>query len=154
MARDFKSVGEQTSARRFQVDNNEVPIGIKTPMELGQSHAGIVAMHTSLRDQIGDNLRNLILTNRGERVGLYDFGADLRELSMERGRDDFETEAIIRIRRAVSKYMPYVDLQTFESTSVLNRQSGLIKVRIRVTYGVPTLGIASGLIEVILFVAG
>lgn len=123
-------------------------------MELGQGHEGIFAMHTSLRDQIGDNLRNLILTNRGERLGLYNFGANLRELTMERGSDDFEVEAIIRIREAASKFMPYVDLQTFESKASRDKSTGLVKVRIRIAYGVPTLGIARGVIEVVIFVAG
>jgi phage baseplate assembly protein W len=154
MARDFKSVGETGSARRFKTEPNEIPIGIKTPIELGQGHEGIFTMHTSLRDQIGDNLRNLILTNHGERLGLYNFGANLQELSMERGNDDFEVEAIIRIREAVSKFMPYVDLQTFESRSNRDNVTGLFRVRIRVTYGVPTLGISRGILEVVIFVAG
>lgn len=154
MARDFKSVGEVGSARRFKVDANEIPIGIKTPMELGQGHDGIFAMHTSLRDQIGDNLRNLILTNHGERLGFYDFGANLRELTMEHGNDNFETESIIRIKTAVAKFMPYIDLQTFESRSNHDALTDLIRVRIRISYGVPTLGINKSLIEVVIFVAG
>lgn len=154
MARDFKSVGEIGTARRFKVDVNEVPIGIKTPLELGQGHEGILTMHTVLRDQVADNLRNLILTNYGERLGLYSFGANLRELSMERGTDDFEVEAIIRIRTAASKFMPYVDLQTFESRANRDLSTGLVRVRIRIGYGVPTLGISRGVIEVVIFVAG
>lgn len=154
MARDFKSVGEIGSARRFKVDTNEIPIGIKTPIELGQGHDGLFAMHTSLKDQIADNFRNLLLTNHGERVGLYNFGANLRELSMERGTDEFEVECIIRIRDAAAKFMPYIDLQTFESRSNKDLITGLYRTRIRISYAVPTLGINKCVTEVVIFVAG
>ena len=152
--RDFKSAGQTITARRFQRDVNEIPIGIKTPIELGRDHGGIFKMHTSLADQVADNLRNLIMTNHGERLGFYGFGANLQELTMERGHDSFEIDAISRIREAVVKYMPYVDLKTFDSTAVTDRSTGLVHVRITVTYSAPTLGVMAGQIEVVLYVAG
>lgn len=154
MARDFKSVGETGSARRFTTDTNEIPIGIKTPLELGEGHDGLFAMHTSLKDQIADNFRNLVLTNHGERLGMYNFGANLRELTMERGTDEFEVECIVRIRDAASKFMPYIDLQTFESKSTKDPHTGLYRTKIRIAYGVPTLGINKCVTEVTIFVAG
>lgn len=154
MARDFKSVGETQTARRFQKDVNEIPIGIKTPLELGEGHDGLFAMHLNLRDQVADNLRNLILTNHGERLGLYDFGANLRELTLESGQDDFEIEAISRIKTAVTKYMSYIDLETFQSSIERDLEADLTKVRIVIAYSVPKLGITRGLIETNIFVAG
>ena len=42
-------------------------------------------MHMSMADQVSDNFRNMIMTNHGERLCLYDFGADLDELIHELG---------------------------------------------------------------------
>lgn len=69
-------------------------------------------MHTELFDQIRDNMRNLIETNWGERLGQYDFGANLRELAAERlAREDYDQEVAFRIKKAVDKWMPYVSLE-------------------------------------------
>ena len=59
----FKSSGVRTTDRRF-VSKKTVdrPIGIKTPLEVGND---IFKMHTSAIRQLTDNFRNLIMTNNG-----------------------------------------------------------------------------------------
>lgn len=155
MAVDFKSVGIKTTNPILQVSSNEIPIGIMTPLRFGQKNDGIFAMHTDLEDVIHDNLRNLMQTNHGERLGLYDFGANLRELSLELTRDTFETEAAARIKRSVTKYMPGVSLRTLETTidnSTAN--SGVGTVVFRVTYDVPSRNITGKRLDVVIWVAG
>ena len=115
MAIEFKSVGDRASARKFQPVTNEIPIGIKTPLRLGENNDGIFAMHLNIADQIHDNFRNLLLTNYGERLGQYEYGANLRELAMELGRSDFDAEAIVRIRNAINTFMPFIEPKTFEN---------------------------------------
>ena len=88
-------------------------IGIKTPMELGGDE-GLFKMHSELDRQISDNLRNLLLTNHGERLGRYNFGANLRPLVFRYGEDDFETEVSRRIQETVGREIPYVSLATVE----------------------------------------
>ena len=78
--RSFKNIG--TTTTQLQVSRpaaQTFPIGIKTPMEFG-GNGNPYKMHTSVPDQINDNLRNMILTNRGERLGKYDYGANLRQI--------------------------------------------------------------------------
>ncbi len=149
---DFLSVGEKDSSfkRRSNVQQPQVPIGIKTPLEIGQDVDGLFAMHKNLEDTISDNLRNLILTNHGERLFRYDYGANLRELAFEMGTEEGDTEAIIRIRNAVSKYLPYVNLQTFESATVPSTYSDSSKVIVKVTYVVPNVSQKQKMIEVII----
>ena len=80
---NFKSVGKTKQQEEAEVvTKSQIPFGIKTPLQLGSSE-GILAMNYSLEDQFADNLRNLLLTNWGERLGLYDFGANLRPLTTE-----------------------------------------------------------------------
>lgn len=151
---DFKSVGEKSADLRFQPEINQEPIGIKTPLRLGTQNDGVFSMHFNIADQIQDNFRNLLLTNHGERLGLYDFGANLRELSLEHGQDTFDGEAIVRIKDAVNKYMPFIGLGTFESKLLPNRNGLIERVNIKITYDVARLGIIGKEIEVSIFVRG
>ena len=149
---DFLSVGERESTyrRRTNVTQPQVPIGIKTPLEKGQDADGLFVMHKNLEDTISDNLRNLLLTNHGERLFRYDYGANLRELAFELGTEEGDTEAILRIREAVSKYLPYVNLQTFESRQTPSTYTEPSKVIVKVTYSVPGVSQKQRVIEVII----
>ena len=143
MAITFKSVGELSTDRKFTTTPAQNPIGIKTPLNLGEDADGIFSMHFKLEDQIQDNFRNLLLTNNGERLGLFDFGANLRALTLELAPDDFEAEAMNRIKRATAKYMPFIDLQSFAYTIDRNDNRNTAKIKLRVSYNVPAAGIVS-----------
>ena len=154
----FKAVGEKLrdwrQARKLD-EKVKLPIGIKTPLELGSGKNGLFAMNWDLGNVIADNLKNLLLTNHGERLGMYDYGANLQELVTELGSENFDNEAIFRIQQAVSKYMPYLNLQTFEtSTDQASTTSGLSAVVIKVIYSVPKLGIQDKGTIVTLYVTG
>ena len=83
-------------------------------MELG-GNGNPYKMHTSIADQINDNLRNMILTNQGERLGKYDYGANLRQiLAGFSTNPEVETIVMQSIMATVEKYMPFVSLDTFE----------------------------------------
>lgn len=155
MAISFKNVGELTSSRQFKVVPNELPIGIKTPLALGQSSDGILAMHYKSADQIQDNFKNLLMTNWGERLGFYNYGANLRSLLFELSAQDFDAEVMLRIKSAVSKWMPFIELSTFDKT-ILGRDpdTGLAKVKIKVIYNVPKLGITNKGIELTFSLGG
>ncbi len=75
----FKSSGFRTDDRRFSkpLPTIKQPIGIKTPLESGDD---IFKMHTNPIRQLTDNLRNLIMTNHGERLGIFDCGANLNSV--------------------------------------------------------------------------
>ena len=116
-------------------------------------------MHFIHSDQIKDNFRNLILTNWGERLGQYSFGCNLRPLTFElSAKDDFESEAMLRIQDQVSKFMPYVELESFESDFQAEfggvRPDGMTIVKLKVIYNVPKLRIIKDAIEVSIYVAG
>ena len=154
----FKAVGEKLKdwrkTRRLDT-STQMPIGIKTPLELGSGKDGLFNMNWDIGSVVADNLKNLLLTNHGDRLGMYDFGANLQELVMELGSEDFDTEAIFRIQQAVNKYMPYVTLDTFEtSTDHGAATSGLAAVAIKVMYSVPKLAISNKGIIVTLYAIG
>jgi len=153
---DFKSVGEDYQRRSQQrlARVQEPPIGIKTPLELGNSDDGILKMHRNLDKTIEDNFRNLLLTNWGERLMDYNFGANLKELTFELGDEDFDNEAINRISLAVSRYLPFVQLQTFEPFNEISEENSLAKVGVRITYTISQIDDRERKIEVILYATG
>ena len=155
MAISFKSVGKTREERvASSLNNSPTPIGIVTPLRFGTDN--FFAMHFSLADAVDDNLRNLLLTNWGERLGLYDFGANLRPLLSDFvDQDDFDARAVERINGAVTKWMPYVSLETFESKVDRNANtssSGTAVIRLEIVYSVPALQVEKRTLEVTLYV--
>lgn len=144
---NFKSSGTRVKERvntrdeRLSLDNQT--FGIRTPVQNFRD-GQIFDMHTDVLEQLKDNLRNLILTNRGERLGLFDFGANLTELVFEFGnREDFIQEVTKRIIEAVAKQIPVIEITNIElqdldrnKKSNLNRQ-GLAAISVIVEFSIP-----------------
>jgi len=155
----FKSVGETVEeygqTRRTDIKARP-PIGIKTPLRLDYDYGNLFEMHYEKDSLIKDNFKNLLLTNHGERVGMYDFGANLQELVMELGASNTDNEAMIRITSAVKKYMPYITLHNFEGFSIPRdgNTGGTAQNGIRITYSAPVAGINQQVMEVILYMGG
>ena len=150
----FKSVGRKISqTRETVVEKSDPPLGIKTPMEFGVT-TGLFEMHTDPAKLVSDNLRNLIMTNHGERLGFYDFGANLRPIVFDLGHDAVDQEAIQRISVAVSKYMPFVSLANFRVFSDRLDNDKVAKVGIQITYTVPLIDQQVRSLEIMLYVGG
>jgi phage baseplate assembly protein W len=150
---NFKSVGmtRQQEQDSF-LASSATPIGIKTPLQLSND-SGLLEMHYSLSNQLSDNLRNLLLTNWGERVGQYTFGANLKPLTTEFvSQDDFDSEAVIRIKSSVSRWMPFIDLVDFasETDRLENLSTGIIRVTI--SYNIPALNVSNKKLQIVLYV--
>jgi len=160
----FKSAGFKT--RNVSVDTikkiSTPPLGIKTPLELtNDGRSSLFNMHYNIEDQINDNLKNLLLTNRGERLGRYDFGASLRELTFELiSSENYEEIVMKRISEAVKKYMPFIELESFTSEKINiepdlnNTYANLSKVSILVLYNIPKLGLSKKGLELIIYAGG
>lgn len=151
----FKSSGKNaiTDDTLDLVAKEPPPIGIKTPVEISPDK-GLFTMHTDVGKQISDNLRNLIMTNYGERLGFYDFGANIRPLVFDLGSEDADQLAISRIKRAVGKYMPFVSLDGFQVFVDRHDNKEVAKVGIQVTYKIPQLDNYIRSLEVMLYLGG
>ena len=155
----FKSSGKDlTEALSEQQDkaiaNKAIPVGIMTPLRHSRDRAGLFEMTYDVSKQVSDNLRNLIQTNHGERLGRPDYGANLKPLSLElMGQSAFETEAMSRISASVSKYLPFVSLKTMTLRRVRDGETNLPQVIIRLEYDVQRLG-KRKVLDVIITLAG
>lgn len=150
----FKSVGlSKREANSTEERALRPPIGIKTPIQLSDRD-GIFSMHRDLADQISDNLKNLILTNHGERLGFYDFGANIRPLVFDLGTENADIVAIERISAAVGKYLPYITLENFQVFVDHFDNQEVAKVGILITYLIPAIDQNIRKLEVMLYVGG
>ena len=151
---NFKSVGVVESSLPITgfIAAKAIPFGITTPLQLGTTE-GILVMNYSLGDQFADNLRNLLLTNWGERLGQYNFGANLKPLTTElSSMIDFDNQAIQRIRDAVNMWMPFIDLENFDSTIDRNENKNTAVIKISITYNIAALRVYGKGLQIVLYV--
>lgn len=150
---NFKSVGvSSTTSQQNAVSITPTPIGIKTPLQLGYED-GLLVMHYDLADQLADNLRNLLQTNWGERLGQYFFGANLKPLTTEfTSQETFDSEAVVRIKNAVTTWMPFIDLIDFISEIDRNENKNTAIIRVNIGYNIPALNVIDRKIQIVLYV--
>lgn len=152
----FKAVGQLQNDFLQQQTNilEKKPVGIKTPIRFSPNGGDLFDMNTDITIQIRDNLKNLIMTNSGERLMLTDFGANIRPLALEFTNEDVVNEAIRRISTSVGKYMPYVELDTFENTIESTHNGNNIAIVIKVGYSIPSFGISNQIVEAVIYAVG
>ena len=157
----FKSSGRKKDNRVFDVEvSNTVTFGMKTPLTNMQGNT-LFDMHTDAIDQIRDNMKNLLMTNHGERVGLYDYGANLYPLLFDMATiDDFEQEVTKRIMESITVYMPGItvdDVQILEmdrtEKTLINKKS-LTKLKVRVFFSLIALRATNLTVDIALISGG
>ena len=138
---DFKSVGEKVTAAKYTAQREHTPpLGIITPIRLSQGKTGLFEMHYDLQAQVRDNFKNLLLTNKGERLRNYTFGADLHPLAAEKlAQEDFDKEAMFQIREAVTAHMPFLELKEMSSETRTTGDTATTVHMLTITYDVPSL---------------
>lgn len=153
---DFKSVGQTQESFTQQQQNSlpSLPIGILTPVNFASEGDAMFQMSYDVKTQVRDNMRNMLQTNAGERLMLTDFGANLRPLAFELSNDDIAAEATRRIAKTTSKYMPFVELDTFETRSENSTNGTTAKIVVRVSYSIPNLGVTNQVVEAIIYAVG
>ena len=139
----FKSSGVRTDDRRFtrQAPSVDRPIGIKTPLEAGSD---LFKTHTNPIRQLSDNFRNLIMTNHGERLGMFNYGANLKSVLFEYSNSpNLEKVVSEIIINTTQRYIPSITIVDVTTSFIdetekndINRL-GLAKVRLRIEYIIP-----------------
>ena len=99
-------MGRARSALELDLDP-DVTIGLGLPMQHDDVNGFFPGTSTTL-SQTGSNIRNLLLTNRGERVGQPTFGADLLLTLFEPMSDQLISSVEEKISEAMSEWLPHV----------------------------------------------
>ena len=89
--------------------NPDVYIGLKLPFTRGMS--GLFPQSETTLEQVGSNIKNLLLTAKGERVMQPDFGSRLRELLFEQYTEDLSSRIQSEIQEAISTWLPYINIE-------------------------------------------
>ena len=159
---NFKHVGTKISNRKFTqaVNQPSTPIGMKTPLRLGEGLSNLFDMHFQPADQLHDNLKNLIKTNHGERLGYYNYGANLKSLSFDLAYvGEFEERAVLNIRDSVEKVLPIIEIEDCKVITTNHEKSGVVpdsiaQILIQVTYNIPKLKIIGKKIQAVIYAGG
>ena len=85
----------------------EVRIGLGLPRQYDEVN-GFFPGHSTTLSQAGSNLRNLLLTNKGERVGQPTFGADIMKVLFEQMGDELINQVESSISEAMAEWLPHV----------------------------------------------
>ena len=85
--------------------NDDIYVGVRFPLD--HSQEGFFYKTKTILEQAKANMRNLLLTSKGERVMQPEFGSTLTDVLFNQG-EDVETEIDEAIREAVSNWLPYV----------------------------------------------
>ena len=89
-----------------EIDRNEdVFVGVRFPLD--HSQEGFFYKTKTILEQAKANMRNLLLTSKGERVMQPEFGSTLMDVIFNQG-PDVENDIDEAIREAVSNWLPYV----------------------------------------------
>ena len=88
--------------------NPDVRIGLKLPFT--RDRAGLFGTIENTLEQAGYNIKNLLLTAKGERVMQPDFGSRLRELLFEQYTEDLTERIREEIGEAMSTWLPYINI--------------------------------------------
>ena len=111
------------------------------------SESGFKQIDT-LRDNIKQNLKMLVLTNPGERVMDPNFGGGVSRYLFEMIEDNSVYADIdSRIREQVSLYLPYVNIQRVEFLSEIRNRN---KINLKITYSVPRISLNDQLVTEVL----
>jgi len=111
---------------------NDYAIGISLPIQITNT-AFSQTFQTS--EQVKSNIKNLLLTKKGERILQPEFGSGLQELLFEPNVDDFEGRIEDTINESLEQWLPYVTAEEIlvDSSNTLrdnNRINVSVKFRI------------------------
>ena len=108
--------------------NEDIYIGLELPLNHGQE--GFFTQTKTSLEQTKSNIKNLLLTKIGERLGNPTFGCNLRSVLFEQENTDIESKIEEEIRQAIGEFLPFVDIQKIE-TLLSPTNKNIINVRLK-----------------------
>jgi phage baseplate assembly protein W len=97
------------------IDTQDKSVGVSLPFTVGNN--GFFAVTYTTKEQIKSDLKNLILTNRGERLGIPDFGCDLRKVIFEQDGQDAYAYIQAEIQDSISTWLPFITINGINISS-------------------------------------
>tara|TARA_R100001244_G_C5125516_1_gene124474 strand:+ start:147 stop:563 length:417 start_codon:yes stop_codon:yes gene_type:complete len=108
-------------------------IGISLPLVHGTQ--GFFNKTKTTLEQTKSNIKNLLLTVRGERIGNPTFGSDLKRILFEPDAGDLGDKIEETIRASMGEWLPFVRIKSIKTTSS-ERNPNLLNVKLQFTINV------------------
>ena len=105
--------------------NPDIKIGLELPF--ARSSRGLFGQTATTLEQAGHNIKNLLLTSKGERVMQPDFGSDLRSLLFEQADDNINNDIKEAISDAMSNWLPYINIS---NVNVIENETNLNQIKV------------------------
>ena len=97
--------------------NDDISVGVTLPFDGDQ--LGVYNLSKTTLQQASSNIKNLLLTMKGERPMQTTFGSDLFRTLFEPMVDggEIEEQAEIAINEAMEEWLPYIKIESLDFTS-------------------------------------
>ena len=115
--------------------NEDVYIGIGLPLTYNKT--GFFYKTKTSLEQAKSNIKNLLLTKKGERLGNPEFGSDLTSVIFEQEGDDIESKVEEAIRSSMSRFLPFIIIDEIE-TAFSDRNLNVVNVSISFSINIDT----------------
>tara|TARA_R100000005_G_C4947517_1_gene169412 strand:- start:188 stop:607 length:420 start_codon:yes stop_codon:yes gene_type:complete len=123
------------SVRELNEDRDSF-FGLTFPLRVGNDN-NFVRSET-LREQASSNIKNLLLTQKGERVGQPEFGSNLPSILFEPIDDSISDKVEVAINEALAQWLPYVVAENVTTiVDEANPNSLIVSLEFRVTIDDP-----------------
>tara|TARA_B100001996_G_C18444926_1_gene509865 strand:+ start:104 stop:520 length:417 start_codon:yes stop_codon:yes gene_type:complete len=109
--------------------NDDVYVGVELP--LNHNVSGFFKRSKTVREQVKSNIRNLLLTAKGERVMQPTFGCDITSQLFEQIDSETLENMDIDIRQALGTWLPYV---VINDLFVMRNQTNENEINISLEY--------------------
>ncbi len=113
---------------------NDYAVGLSLPLKNGDG--GFFEQNFTSFNQAKSNLKNLLLTKKGERIAQPEFGSGLQSLLFEPIDSEFEIKITDTITESVEKWLPYITIEDiFIDISDSNKDRNKVGVEIKFRVG-------------------
>ena len=103
-------------------------IGLELP--LTHTQEGYFKRTKTALEQAKSNIRNLLLTNKGERLGNPTFGTNLLSLVFTQENTDLEARVEEEIRASMAEFLPFINIVSIETNfSEENMSTAIVNLR-------------------------
>ena len=93
--------------------NEDTYIGLELP--LTHTRDGFFKRPKTALEQAKSNIKTLLLTNKGERLGNPTFGTNLLSLVFSQENTDLESRVEEEIRASMSEFLPFINIVSIET---------------------------------------
>ena len=132
----------------YQIVNVVTETSINTALGVNLPFTGPFGVFNSTftsNDQALANLKNLLLTYKGERIYQPNFGTDLPKLLFEPSTQEIKPIVSEVISEAVEYWLPYINIVDINTITAEDDPNSPHELKITITFSVtPQQGVASG----------